>query len=135
MARPLRIEYSGAWYHVMNRGAGHREIYSDDVSRRRFLMLLDDINERYDVEIHAWCLMSNHYHLLVCTPKPNLGRAMRHVDGVYAQWWNRHRGTDGPLFRGRYKAILVDSNSYLLQLSRYIHRNPLEANLVDRAEH
>lgn len=134
MARPLRIQFPGAWYHVMNRGARRALIYPDDRFRHTFLALLGDVHERYGLEFHAWCLMNNHYHLLVRTPEANLGRAMRHLDGVYAQRHNRLKNTDGPLFRGRYKAILVDSDAYLAQLSRYIHRNPVEAKLAEHSE-
>ena len=91
----------------------------------------ENAHRRFDVQILCYCLMSNHYHLLVKTPEANLGRAMRHINGVYTQRHNRLRKTDGPLFRGRYKAILVEEDSYQLQLSRYIHRNPLEAKMVD----
>lgn len=135
MARPLRLEYEGAWYHVMNRGAGHCAIFHDDAQRRRFLDLLGDLLERFDVETHAWCLMGNHYHLLLHTPHANLSRAMRHLDGVYTQHFNRAMQTDGPLFRGRYRSSVVDADSYLLTVSRYIHRNPLEAGLVDDPAH
>lgn len=130
MARPLRIEYLGAWYHVMNRGLSRREIFTDDDQRRNFLTLLADASERFDADWHAYCLMGNHYHLLLRTPAGNLQRIMRHINGVYTQYYNRTEGRDGPLFRGRYKAVLVDGESYWRQLSRYIHCNPLEARLV-----
>jgi putative transposase len=132
MARPLRIEFDGAWYHVMNRGAGRRLIFRNDVDRRYFLKLLADISERFDAEIHAYCLMSNHYHLMLRTPEGNLSRLMRHLNGVYTQWHNRHAHQDGALFRGRYKAILVEAEAYWTHLSRYIHRNPLDAGMVKR---
>ena len=131
MARPLRLEFEGAWYHVMNRGAGRRDIFADDDQRERFLDLLGELLERFGVETHAYCLMGNHYHLLLHTPAANLSRAMRHLDGVYTQHFNRSNATDGPLFRGRYRSIVVEADQYLLQVSRYIHRNPLEAGLVD----
>ncbi len=134
MARPLRIQFEGAWYHVMNRGAAGRVIYPSDVYRQCFVELLSDIHERYGVEVHAWCQMDNHYHLLLCTPRANLDRAMRHLDGVYTQRHNRLSKTDGPLLRGRYKAIVVDSDAYLTQLSRYIHLNPVEARIIDCPE-
>lgn len=130
MARPLRIEYEGAWYHVMNRGAGRRRIFKTDTERRIFLALLGELNETFGVGIHAYCLMPNHYHLLLETPRANLSLAMRHLSGVYTQRMNRRASTDGPLFRGRFKATLIDADSYLAQLSRYIHLNPLEARLV-----
>ena len=129
MARPLRIEYSGAWYHVMNRGASGRDIFTNDGQRLYFLSLLAETRTRFNAEWHAYCLMGNHYHLLVRTPDGNLQRIMRHINGLYTQYSNRTEGTDGTLFRGRYKAILVDAQSYWAGLSRYIHRNPLEANL------
>ncbi len=132
MARPLRIEYPGAWYHVMNRGAGRRIIYPGNPLRESFLDLLQDIYERYAVCCHAYCLMDNHYHLLVQTKQANLGRAMRHLDGVYTQRHNRSQETDGPLFRGRYKAQLIERDSYLHHVGRYIHRNPIEAGLCER---
>lgn len=130
MARPLRIEYPGAWYHVMNRGAGRRKVFNTDEQRAYFLSLLGDTYERFNAEWHVYCLMANHYHLLIRTPEGNLQRIMRHVNGLYTQFFNRSEGKDGPLFRGRYKAILVDADAYWLELSRYIHRNPLEANIV-----
>ena len=128
MSRPLRIEFPGAWYHVMNRGAGRKHIFRQPDHRNVFHDLLGETYSLYGWEIHAYCLMDNHYHLLIHTPRGNLGRAMRHLNGLYTQRFNRSMKTDGPLFRGRYKAILVDANNYLLQVSRYIHRNPLEAN-------
>ena len=130
MARPLRIEYEGAWHHVMNRGAGRKRIFKSDGQREYFLSLLDDTCKRYNAEWHAYCLMSNHYHLMVRTPESNLQRIMRHINGLYTQYFNRAERRDGPLFRGRYKAILVDADTYWLELSRYIHRNPLQAGVV-----
>lgn len=129
MARPLRIEYPGAWYHVMNRGAGSRCIFPNEDARRTFLQLLSDVYDRFTLHCHAYCLMGNHYHLLVHTPNAGLGRAMRHLDGVYTQRHNRLLETDGPLFRGRYKSQLVEDGEYLWAVSRYVHRNPVEAGL------
>jgi putative transposase len=131
MARPLRIEYPGAWYHVMNRGAGRRSVFNTEAERSYFLSLLADTHARFQAEWHGYCLMGNHYHLLLRTPESNLQRIMRHVNGVYTQYFNRCEGRDGPLFRGRYKAVLVDAQSHWLELSRYIHRNPLQAGLVE----
>lgn len=127
MARPLRIEFPGAWYHVMNRGARRSDVFLNDKDRTSFLTLLNDIVDTFHIEIHAYCLMNNHYHLLIHTPEGNLGQAMRHLNGVYTQRFNFHHRVDGPLFRGRYKAILVDADTYLTQVSRYIHLNPKEA--------
>ena len=131
MTRPLRIEYQGAWYHVMNRGGAHRDIFLKDEHRELFLTHLHEIWEQYKVEVHAYCLMGNHYHLLLRTRNANLGKAMRHLNGLYTQRFNRMEKSDGPLFRGRYKAILVQQDPYLLQVSRYIHRNPVDAALVE----
>jgi len=134
MARPLRIEFEGAWYHVMNRGVGRRGVFKTDEHRRYFVSLLAETTERFNAEWHAYCLMTNHYHLMLHTPEGNLQRIMRHVNGVYTQYFNRTQGRDGPLFRGRYKAIVVDAEAYWLQLSRYIHRNPVEARIVSKLE-
>ncbi|MFQ5955554.1 MAG: transposase [Kiloniellales bacterium] len=135
MARPLRIEYDGAWYHVMNRGAGGRPVFPAVPDGAAFLDLLGQVSERFAIEVHAYCLMDDRYHLLVRTPRGNLGRAMRHLNGVYTQAYNRRHGRDGPLFRGRYKAILVDAEGYLARLGRYLHRQPEETAVVGRAEH
>ncbi|MCF6219387.1 MAG: transposase [Gammaproteobacteria bacterium] len=131
MTRPLRIEYKNAYYHVMNRGGAQRDIFQHDEHRELFLELLREIHQMFRVEIHAYCLMDNHYHLLLSTPHSNLGRAMRHLNGVYTQRYNRLEKMDGPLYRGRYKAILVDADNYLLSVSRYIHLNPVEAGVVE----
>lgn len=134
MSRPLRIEYQDAYYHVMNRGRGRQVIFDGEDYFREFLHTLSEAHDRFGLQIHAYCLMSNHYHLLVKTPEGNLQRCMRHINGLYTQRYNRLKNTDGPLFRGRYKAILVDNDAYLLQLSKYIHRNPLEAGMVGQLE-
>ena len=126
MPRPQRIQYENAFYHVMNRGRGRQHIFHGDDYYQAFLTTLEEVHSRFDAIIHAYCLMGNHYHLLIETPRANLDRIMRHINGVYTQRYNRLKQTDGPLFRGRYKAILVDKDNYLLQLSRYIHRNPVE---------
>jgi len=135
MSRPQRIEFDDAYYHVLNRGAGRRDIFDDDNDREQFLTTVKEAHTQFGIEIHAYCLMSNHYHLLIKTPRGNLGRAMRHINGVFTQRLNRAKDTDGPLFRGRYKAILVDSDAYLLHLSKYIHLNPLAARMVNDLEH
>ena len=127
MVRPLRVEYEGAYYHVMNRGRGRQQVFHGDRYYDYFLQCLDQAYKRFGVETHAYCLMGNHYHLLLRTPRGNLSRAMRHINGVYTQHHNYLRNTDGSLFRGRYKAINIEASSYLLEVSRYIHRNPVEA--------
>jgi putative transposase len=130
MSRPLRIQYPDAWYHVMNRGRRREDIFKGKKDYNAFIDLLKELVEDYNVKIAAYCLMSNHYHLLVQTPEANISRAMRHLNGVYTQRYNKINHCDGPLFRGRYKSILVDADSYLLELLRYIHRNPLESGTV-----
>lgn len=134
MARPLRIEYPGAWYHVMNRGRRGEEIFSDKKDYEAFVVLLRETGEMFDFQVSAYCLMSNHYHLLVRTPIGNLSRVMRHINGVYTQRFNRYYKVDGQLFRGRYKSILVEEGSYLLELLRYIHRNPVRAGICKAVE-
>jgi len=126
MPRPTRIQYENAFYHVMNRGKGHQTIFHDKNYYDAFLNTLKESHNRFDAIIHCYCLMNNHYHLVIETPRANLDRIMRHINGIYTQRYNRLKKTDGPLFRGRYKAILVDKDAYLLQLSRYIHQNPIE---------
>jgi putative transposase len=130
MARPLRIEFPGAFYHVINRGQSRRDIFLEDKGRQSFLDLLGELVRLWKVEIYAYCLMSNHYHLLLSTPATGLARAMRHLDGVYTQKFNRVHHRDGPLFRGRYKAILIDAEEHFLSVVRYIHHNPVAAGLV-----
>ncbi|MEE4244449.1 MAG: transposase [Kangiellaceae bacterium] len=134
MVRPLRVEYEDAYYHVMNRGRGRQFIFHGKKYYQDFLTCLSQAHQRFGIEIHAYCLMGNHYHLLIKTPRGNLGRAMRHINGVYTQKYNHRKKTDGALFRGRYKAILIDKSTYLLEVSRYIHRNPVEMKkpLVDK---
>jgi len=114
----------------MNRGAGRRKIFANDYHRKIFLACLEEASNMFDIQIHAYCLMDNHYHLLIHTPNGSLSRAMRHINGVYTQRYNRSKKTDGPLFRGRYKAKLIEEDCYLLLVSRYIHLNPVEAKLV-----
>ena len=134
MSRPLRIEYPGAWYHVMNRGRHKDKVFLQDGDYRYFISLLKDASELFSIGISAYCLMPNHYHLLVNTPEGNLSRGMRHIGSVYAGWFNRKHHLDGQLFRGRYKAILIEEENYLLGLVRYIHHNPLKAGLVKKIE-
>ena len=131
MSRPIRIAFPGAWYHVMNRGRRSENIYLDKLDYKAFVELLQETSDAWNIRIAAYCLMPNHYHMLVYTPEGNISRAMRHINGVYTQRFNRRHHLDGQLFRGRYKSIIVNGDSYLLQLVRYIHRNPLKAGIVD----
>lgn len=134
MARPLRIEYPGAFYHVMSRGNERKDIYRSGRDRDRFLSYLGSASLRYRARVHAYCLMSNHYHLLVETPEANLSQIMRHINGAYTTYFNVKWGRAGHLLQGRYKAILVERDEYALELSRYIHRNPVRAGIVERPE-
>jgi REP element-mobilizing transposase RayT len=134
MSRPPRIEYEGAWYHVMNRGARRRQVFRGPAEDRIFLDLLGELHETFGVETHAYCLLGNHYRLLLRTPRGNLGRVMRHLGGLFTQRANRLAGRDGPIFRGRYKAILIEAKAHLAEVGRYIHLNSVMAGLVRRAE-
>jgi len=116
MARPLRIHFENAYYHVMNRGRGRQRIFQYAADYQAFLATLAEAHARFGLQIHAYCLMGNHYHFLVHTPCDNLVQCMRHVNGLYTQRDNRLHHTDGPLFRGRYKAIVVQADRYVLAL-------------------
>jgi len=131
MSRPLRIQYTDAWYHVMNRGRRGEKIFETKEDYWSFIELLQEVTDIFNLKVAAYCLMPNHYHLLIRTPDANLSRSMRHLNGVYTQRFNKRHSCDGQLFRGRYKSIVVESDSYALELVRYIHRNPLESRLVN----
>ena len=134
MARPLRLEFAGALYHLTSRGDHRDKIFLDDEDRRTFLDLLGkEILQQHWI-CYAYCLMENHYHLLIETPEPNLVRGMRRLNGVYTQAFNRRHGRVGHVFQGRYKAILVDKENYLLELCRYIVLNPVRAKIVTTVE-
>lgn len=130
MARPLRIEYPNALYHVMSRGNGYQNVYQDDKDRQKFLDWLQDAVEVHNIICHAYCLMGNHYHLLIETPDANLSRAMRDINGNYTQSFNARHKTVGHLFQGRYKAFVIEKDTYLLEVARYIVLNPVRANLA-----
>lgn len=130
MARPLRIAYPGAVYHVTARGNARQPIVRDDADRQRFVATLTDTVTQYGVLCHAWVLLDNHYHLLLETPHANLSAALRHLNGVYTQAFNRRHRRVGHLFQGRFTAILVEKDRYLLALCRYIVLNPVRAQLV-----
>lgn len=134
MSRPLRIQYPGAWYHVMNRGNARQEVFLSQKDYETFLNLLGESVELWKIRIHAFSLLPNHYHLLIETPLGNLSRAMRHIDGVYTQRFNRTWKRDGHLFRGRFRAILVEEDAYLVGLLRYIHLNPVLAGLIKQPQ-
>ncbi len=130
MARPLRIEFPGAIYHVTSRGDRREAIFEDDADRETLLKVLGRTLERFDGRVLAYCLMDNHYHLVLHTRRANLSCIMRDVNGIYTQAYNRQHGTVGHLFQGRFKAILVDRDAYLLEVCRYVELNPVRATLV-----
>jgi putative transposase len=134
MARPLRLEFPHALYHVTARGDGREDIYVSDEDRLAWLDTLGQVCARFNWVCHAYCLMSNHYHIVVETPNANLSKGMRQLNGVYTQWFNRTHQRVGHVFQGRFKAILVEKDSYLLELARYVVLNPLRAKMVRRIE-
>ncbi len=134
MARPLRIEFPGALYHVTARGNAQQDIFIDDEDRERFLNVLDRFVSRFHLLLHAYCLMDNHYHLLLETPEANLSKALRQLNGVYTQAFNRRHGKVGPVLQGRFKAILVDRDGYLLELCRYVVFNPVRARITRKPD-
>jgi putative transposase len=130
VARPLRIEFPGAVYHVTSRGNARQKIYRDDEDREAFLTPLAWVVERFGWICHAYCMMDNHFDLLIETPQPNLSRGMRQLNGVYTQRFNRRHRRVGHLLQGRFKAILIERDAYLLELARYIVLNPVRAKMV-----
>lgn len=132
MSRPVRIEFPDALYHVTARGDRSEDIFEDDQDRWGFLSTLEQVIAQFNWVCHAWCLMDNHYHLLIQTPDSNLSKGMRQLNGVYTQASNRRHQRVGHLFQGRFKAILVDSDAYLLELSRYVVLNPVRAGMVKK---
>jgi REP element-mobilizing transposase RayT len=134
MARPLRLEYPGACYHITSRGNARQAIFRDDVDREAFLAIVSSAVKRFGWEIYAYCLMGNHYHLLFVTPLANLSRGMMHLNGLYTQRFNRRHARVGHVFQGRFGAILVERETYLLELARYISLNPVRAGMVSAAE-
>lgn len=134
MSRPLRIEYPGAIYHATARCSARRKIFLSDEDRRAFLATLAWVVERFGWICHAYCLMDQHFHLLIETPNPNLSRGMRQLNGVYTQDFNRRQRKAGHLFQGRFKAILIERDRYLLELARYVVLNPVRAKMVKSPE-
>jgi putative transposase len=133
MSRPLRLEYPGAWWHILNRGVDREDIFLDDRDRRRFLRLLAVAIPHFRWRLHAYVLMSNHYHLLVETIEPTLSRGMKKIGGDYALWFNKRHRRVGHLFQARFTAHLIDSDEYLLTVARYIVLNPVRAHIVEDA--
>ena len=133
MARPLRIEFPGAIYHITSRGDRREDVFLSDDDRLLFLDVYSRVAERFGWICYAYCLMTNHYHLVIETPLPNLSKGMAQLNGIYTQKFNRKHKKVGHVFQGRYKAVLVERNSYLLELLRYVVLNPVRAKMVDEA--
>jgi len=134
MARPRRIQFEGAFYHIFNRGVEKRPIFLDERDYKTFLHLLAETASEFQLRIFAYCLMKNHYHLFLQTLRTNLSQTVQNLQGRYAQYFNFRNERVGSLFQGRYKSRLVDEERYSLQLARYIHRNPQEAGMVQHLE-
>lgn len=134
MSRPLRIEYPDAVYHVTSRGNARNNIFQSDSDRETFLKIFAAVVRQFNWLCHAYCLMDNHYHLLIETPDGNLSKGMRHLNGVYTQKYNWQNIKTGHVFEGRYKAILVEKDSYLLELCRYVVLNPVRAKMTEKPE-
>lgn len=132
MARALRIECPGAFYHVLNRGQRREAMVQDDQDRERFLSDIGRAAGLFGTSIHAYCLMTNHFHLIVETPEGNLSQAMHWLHASYSGHYNRRHHCSGHVFQGRFKAILIDAGTYLEALSRYVHRNPVRAGIISR---
>lgn len=130
MARPLRLELAGGLYHVTSRGDRRENIYENDEDREKWLDNLGNTCRRFNWRCHAYCLMDNHYHIVIETAEPNLSKGMRQLNGVYTQFYNRQHGRVGHVFQGRYKGILVERDEYLLELARYVVLNPIRARMV-----
>lgn len=134
MARPLRVEFPGAFYHATSRGNEKGMIFNTDRDNEKFLGYVEDACKRFKFVIHSYCLMSNHYHFIIETPLGNLSRSMQYINSSYTSYYNVKWGRAGHLFQGRYKAILIDADSYIQQLSRYVHLNPVRAKMVKSPE-
>lgn len=130
MARPLRIKFPGAVYHVTSRGDRREPIFEDDQDRLNFLAVVDEATQRFDAAVLAYCLMDNHYHFVLHTRRGNLSQLMRQLNGVYTQAYNRRHGKVGHLFQGRFKGILVDQDAYMLEVCRYVDLNPVRVRIV-----
>ncbi len=131
MARPLRIQYEGAFYHVTARGNEKKDIFRDDADRNKFIQVLESVVEKYKWIVHAYCFMGNHYHLVVETPLKDISAGMRQLNGVYTQNFNKRHKRKGHLFQGRFKSHLIEKESYLLEVCRYVVLNPVRARIVN----
>jgi len=134
MTRPLRIEYSGAYYHLVNGSLGGLPLFKDNLDRESFIRLIDEAFRRWDLQVYAFCLLENSYHLCVQTPAGLLSRIMRHINGVYTQKYNRRYRREGPLFKGRYRAVLIERDPYVLSVIRHIHLAPRDLGQLQKPE-
>ena len=134
MSRPKRINLAGCVYHVICRAEQHNVVFTEDKDKERFLEYLTDYMEQFEMRIHAYCLMDTHFHLLIESRKSNLSEFMRRLLTAYTVWFHKKHRTHGHLFSGRFKSLVVERGEYLIEVSRYIHRNPVEASLVRNAE-
>lgn len=134
MSRPLRIEYPGAIYHITSRGNDKKKIFCEAEDRKKFLEILNLVKDRYHWICHGYCLMDNHYHLIIETPEGNLSKGMRQLNGIYTQGFNKRRNRTGHIFQGRYKSILIEKDSHLLEVCRYIVLNPVRAGMIKSVE-
>jgi putative transposase len=133
MPRPLRPQVRNGIYHLVSRGVRKLPIYTDDASRRCFLELLDETIERYVWELHSWCLMSNHFHLLVTTVEPTVSEGMQYLNGRYGQWYDWRHGYEGHVFERRFWSDLIETDFHLFESARYIVLNPVRARLCRTA--
>jgi REP element-mobilizing transposase RayT len=133
MARPLRLQLSGAYYHVLARGNARQDIFLDNTDRIRFLAFLGESVHRHGLLVHGYCLMPNHYHLIIETVRPEISLAFKRLNGIYSQFFNRRHERVGHVFQGRFKSLLIDRNSYFLNAHRYIHQNPVRKGLTRNA--
>jgi putative transposase len=134
MARPLRVEFEGALYHLTGRGNARQKVFADQADCTKFVQLLMESLERYDVVLHGYVLMGNHYHLIAETRRANLGQWMHWLTTAYTVYFNRRHRRAGHLFQGRYKSIVVEAEGYLLSLSRYVHLNPVRGQVIGRGD-
>lgn len=134
MARPLRIEYEGAVYHIISRGNRGEHIFAEDQDKEYFIETLQNAVKKYKIDLYAYCIMGNHYHLLLTTPYGKLAKAMHYIGSAYGSFLRRQKGWIGHIFAGRYKSLCVEKEGYLLELSRYIHLNPVRAGLAEKPE-
>ena len=132
MTRPLRVEYAGAFYHVLNRGNGGEKVLGQARDKEMFLQYAGEAAEQYSLSIHTYCLMDNHFHLLVETHDANLSAAIQWLNISYAAWYNKRHTRSGHVFQGRFKSYLIDADEYLTTVSRYIHLNPVRAGVVEK---